>query len=293
MRAIIVKNVCKSFGNANILNSVNLEVNIGEIFGLIGPNGAGKTTLIKCMLRLIHPNEGKVYFYNKPFDSMEIKKIIGYVPERPVFYKDMTGNEFLSYMGKLSGIEKNILKTLIKTIMEEVGLENSANKKIALYSRGMQQRLMIAQALIHDPQLLILDEPTAGLDPYGILFLREKLFSFKKEGKTVLISSNQISEVEKICDRIAFIDNGAIKMIQTLNLEDFFLIECENIDSNFKFQEANKSIGIDILSIKGGKIELRVKSNKQLIEFLNFISEKGVIVKQVLNKKGIESIFEK
>lgn len=293
MKAIVIRNVCKYFGNRKILSSVNLEVNSGEIFGLIGPNGAGKTTLLKCMIGLFYPDQGLIYFYSEPISNVKVKEIIGYVPEKPVFYNHMTGNEFLGYMGKLSKIENNRLRSLIKNIMEEVGLENFADKKIALYSRGMQQKLMLAQALIHNPQILLLDEPTASLDPYGILFLREKLFSFKRENKAVFICSNQISEVEKICDRIAFIESGSIKIIQELHFDDFFSIECEHISSTIKFHEGNKISGLDILAIKGDTIEIRAKSNRQLIEFLMFLSERGVVVKQVLNKKGIESFFEK
>ncbi len=152
---------------------------------------------------------------------------------------------------------------------------------------------MLAQALINNPQFFLLDEPTGALDPYGILFLREKLFSLKREGKTVFMCSNQISEVEKICDRIAFIENGFIKLIHDLRSESCFLIECEHIGFNVQIPEDNKFLGFDILSIKEGKIEMSVKNNQQLIEFLKFLSEKGIIVKQVLNTKNIESLFKK
>ena len=209
--AIVTNNLTKTYrtraGSVNVVDHLNLEVEEGEIFGFLGPNGAGKTTTIKMLLGIIYPTSGEGYVLGKEIGDIDVHRIISYLPERPYYYEHMTGLELLRFYASLFGIN-DVDKC--KALLEKVNLHRDMTKTISQYSKGMQQRVGLAQSLLNDPKLLFLDEPTGGLDPIAHTEIRNLILSFRDEGRTVFISSHELSEVERICDRVAIINNGVI-----------------------------------------------------------------------------------
>ncbi|MEO0262093.1 MAG: ABC transporter ATP-binding protein [candidate division WOR-3 bacterium] len=219
MKVIEVLNLYKSFkiffSKKEVLKDISFFLNKGEIFGFLGPNGAGKTTTIKILIGLLNPDKGRVEILNSNPKDEKIKNKIGFLPEMPYFYEHLTGEEFLDYTARLYGIKNK--KERIEYLLKEVGLYNEREKSLRNYSRGMLQRIGIANALISDPEILILDEPLSGLDPVGRKEMKDLIYKQKKEGKTVFFSSHILSDVEEICDRIAVIIEGRIIKIGYLS----------------------------------------------------------------------------
>ncbi|MDP4242546.1 MAG: ABC transporter ATP-binding protein [Bacteroidota bacterium] len=204
----------KTFGSGSkavhALQSVSLAVGRGEIFGLLGPNGAGKTTLIKCALGIVFPSKGAGTIMGYPFGSVAAKEHIGYLPENHRYPPHLTGGQVLRYFGKLSGLQEPVLSERISNTLKITGMSDWRDTKVRKYSKGMMQRLGLAQALINDPDLIMLDEPTDGVDPVGRKEIREVLLRLKSEGKTVFLNSHLLSEVERISDRVAILDHGKV-----------------------------------------------------------------------------------
>jgi ABC-2 type transport system ATP-binding protein len=205
------------------VRNLNLEIREGEIFSLLGLNGSGKTTTIKLLLGLLFPTQGRVYIREKLMPNKEIVRLVGYLPELPYFYKYLTIDELLNLYGCLSEITSQEISQRIRQVLKIVALEKERNKRIAELSRGMLQRVGIAQALLHSPEIVIFDEPVSGLDPVGIREMRELLLKLKKEGKTIFFSSHIISEVEKISDRAGILDQGELVCI--VEQKDWFARE--------------------------------------------------------------------
>lgn len=211
-QAILVDNVSQVYKNGSkALDGLNLEVGKGEIFGFLGPNGAGKTTTIKLLLGFMSPTEGNVAINGIPSSNPQARAALGYLPEVANYYGFLKASEILAFYGRLNGMDKTSIKSRIQEVLDLVGLEDVGGKLIKQYSKGMQQRLGLAQALFHDPDVLILDEPMTGLDPIGRLQFRQLLQNQKKAGKTIFFSSHELSEVELICDRVAVLNKGKLK----------------------------------------------------------------------------------
>ncbi|MEL6815364.1 MAG: ABC transporter ATP-binding protein, partial [Cyanobacteria bacterium J06598_3] len=194
------------------LKQCSLEIFRGETFGLLGPNGAGKTTLLKLLLGIVRPTAGEAMLMGEPAGDSGVKSRIGYLPENPYFYDYLTGWEFLSYTAGLFGITGRAQKQKISELLDLVQLDRHAatKRQMRRYSKGMLQRVGMAQALINDPEIVFLDEPMSGLDPTGRFQVREIILSLKEQGKTLFFNSHVLSDVEKICDRIAILDQGEI-----------------------------------------------------------------------------------
>ncbi|MGQ4647019.1 ATP-binding cassette domain-containing protein [Lyngbya aestuarii] len=194
------------------LKNCSLSVYQGETFGLLGPNGAGKTTLLKLLLGIIRPTSGRGWLLGKPLGDLAVKQQIGYLPENAYFYDFLTGWEFLQLAGGLFQIPGSVQRQVIPRLLELVGLSQSAarNKQLRQYSKGMLQRIGMAQALINDPEVVFLDEPMSGLDPLGRYQIREIILSLKAQGKTIFFNSHILSDVEKICDRVAILAQGEL-----------------------------------------------------------------------------------
>ena len=194
------------------LIAVDLDVYQGETFGLLGQNGAGKTTLLKTLLGIVRPTQGKATLLGKPLGDRNVKKRIGYLPENPYFYDYLTGWEILEFTGGLFEIPHSVQKARIPELLELVGLsmKDAKKKQLRRYSKGMLQRIGLAQALINDPELVFLDEPMSGLDPLGRYQMRETILSLKRQGKTIFFNSHILSDVEKVCDRVAILDKGEL-----------------------------------------------------------------------------------
>jgi len=219
---LTVDNLVKDFisgfkrKRTRVLKGVTFSVSTGDIFGFIGPNGSGKTTTFKCVLGFIPITGGKIQIFNRPNDDVELKKKIGYLPENPYFYDYLTGEELLRYMGQLHGIDSKTLSIRIDDLLEKVKMSHARGVQLRKYSKGMLQRVGVAQALINDPEFLILDEPMSGLDPIGQREIRELILELKSKGKTILLSSHILADVESLCDRVGVIFNGRIVKVGEL-----------------------------------------------------------------------------
>ncbi len=212
--ALEMRNLTVSFGRKDkvvpALQSVSLAVPEGGIFGFIGPNGAGKTTAMHVLLGFIKADSGEAYVLGTDVRKTIAREKIGYLPERPVAYRFLSGRELLVFSGRLFGLKGPEIKKRIKSVLHQVDLERDASRRIATYSRGMLQRICLAQTLINDPDLVILDEPTSGMDPVGRTKIRRIVEDLRERGKTVFFSSHELSEVETVCDRVAIIVDGKI-----------------------------------------------------------------------------------
>jgi len=219
--AIEIEGLCRSFKmhfwqkKKEVLKEIFLKVNKGEVFGFLGPNGAGKTTTIKILTGLINPDKGRVEIFGFPPNSIEAKRRIGFLPESPYFYEHLTGYEFLKIHSMLCNKPPD-RERLLK-LLERVGLKNALELPLRKYSRGMLQRIGIAQALVGEPDLLILDEPLTGLDPIGRKEIKDLILELKKNGKTVFFSSHILPDAEAVCDRIGIIIEGRIMEVGTLD----------------------------------------------------------------------------
>lgn len=226
---ITVSNLSKSFRRKKIkaVQDVSFAVEQGEVFGLIGPNGAGKTTIMACLLALLKPSSGEIKIDGKSPYDFDIKQLIGFLPERPCYNRWMNIHQFLAYHHMLSGRKAPEREKDIKDALAAVELDiDPTKRKIKELSRGMLQRVGLAQAVIGRPKIIFLDEPTSGMDPLGFIMIRKLLMRFKEEGTTAIVNSHHLLEVEKVCDRIAFIRGGKI---ETLGSIESFSSESQDV----------------------------------------------------------------
>ena len=221
---ISVQNVSKTYGgfgkSTRALDGVSLEIAAGETVGLIGPNGAGKTTLLSCLLGFLRPDAGRLTVAGREVDDLWVRARTGYMPERLGFDRDLTGASFLAFHWRLSGGDPARADAEAVAAAERVGLDASAlSKKLRTYSRGMLQRIGVAQATLGTPELLFLDEPASGTDPLGVAIVRDQILAAKARGATVVLNSHQLAEVERVCDRVVFIERGRLTRTETLRGE--------------------------------------------------------------------------
>lgn len=220
-RVIAVDSVSKSYGRSGrsprALDGVTLQVARGETLGLIGPNGAGKTTLLSCLLGFLRPDQGAISIDGRQPDDLAVRARTGYMPERLGFDRELSGRAFLAHHWRLSGGKPDRTEREVAAAAERVGLEVSAlGRRLRTYSRGMLQRIGVAQALFGDPDLLFLDEPASGTDPVGIAVVRDRILEAKARGATIVLNSHQLAEVERLCDRVVFLDRGRVARAETL-----------------------------------------------------------------------------
>jgi ABC-2 type transport system ATP-binding protein len=192
------------------VDHLDLRVEPGQIFGLLGPNGSGKSTTIKLILGLLQPTAGTCRVFGVPSTRVESRRDVGYLPEEPNFYRHLTGRELVRFYARLCGLGGAALAARSTDVLALVGLSEAADRRVGTYSKGMLQRIGLAQALVHDPGLLILDEPTAGVDPVGAAAMAELFLRLKGQGKTLLITSHLLAQMEDICDRVAILDHGRL-----------------------------------------------------------------------------------
>lgn len=295
MNVLEVTGLKKKLGKREIIKGINLSVKEGEIFGFLGPNGAGKTTTIRMLVGLIAPNEGEIKICGKNIqkNKEEALKNVGAVVENPELYKYLSGRENLMQIARIRKVSKKEVDSLI----ELVGLKDRIDDKVKKYSLGMKQRLGLAAALIGEPKLLILDEPTNGLDPSGIIDFREVVKKAAKErNMAVFISSHILSEVQNLCDRVAFTNGGVIKSIEDIhdNTMDTELDSLTLIVSSNEEEAVKVLKGIDLVksaSVIDEEIHLIIESGKTS-ELLGILLNKKIKVEEIFkNRKGLEQRY--
>ena len=222
--AISIKGLTKDFSvgmrgvKLRAVDGLNLAVSDNEIFGLIGPNGSGKSTTIKVVLGLLDASVGDCQIYGKPSHTVAARHSVGFLPEAPYFYRYLSGRELVRFYARICGVSRGKIAKQVDEVIELVGMTEAAHRRVGTYSKGMLQRIGLAQALVHDPQLVILDEPTAGVDPLGSAAIAEIIRELKRRGKTVLLSSHLLAQIERLCDRVAILHRG--KLVREGRVDD-------------------------------------------------------------------------
>lgn len=229
-----ISHLSKKFGKTEILHDISLSLHKGEVFGFLGPNGSGKTTTMKAILGIIEPSEGTVEIFGSTMQDVSVRKRIGFMPENTYLYKYLTGDEFLDFNGKFYDMDKEMLEKRKTLVLEKVGLHHAREKRLNAYSKGMLQRIGLAQAILHDPELIFLDEPMSGLDPVGRKMIKDLMLELKTEGKTIFFNTHILSDVEAICDRFGMIVEGSLVADMRIpdlheSLEDFFMKRVEEV----------------------------------------------------------------
>jgi ABC-2 type transport system ATP-binding protein len=212
-------NVTKHYGKVAAVDGLNLEVPAGEIFGFLGPNGAGKTTTIRVMMGILKATSGQVLLdgHNVVSEAQKAKALAGFIPDRPFIYEKLSGNEFLEFVGKLHRLETQHLRRRIAELLEHLELTHWKDELVESYSHGMKQRLVVCAALIHQPRILVVDEPMVGMDPKGARTIKDLFCSLSRNGTTVFLSTHSISVAEEICHRIGIIQNGRLVACGTMS----------------------------------------------------------------------------
>jgi len=295
--AIEIKGLTKIYNGTLAVDNLSFSVKKGEIFGFLGPNGAGKTTTIKALLGLIRSNTGEFYIngYNTKNDGIEAKKKLGYLPERANFYDNLTPVQTLNFFCELKNVDKSIILPLLK----EVGLEESKNKKVGNFSKGMRQLLGVAQTMIGDPSIYILDEPMGGLDARWVKTIREKIKQLNKQGATVIFSSHILSEVQTICDRVAIINNGRLIAQDTVeNLNQYLKIKprleiiIKNINQKV-LEIVNKLDGVVSAKIEKNTLYITCEA-KTKVKIISNIEDAGYEIDNIITlEPSLEEAFMK
>jgi len=303
MSIISLKNISKNFGKFEAVKNLNLEIEQGRTFGFIGPNGAGKTTTLSMISGILKPDKGEISIFGKNLyesdgnEVMEIKSKIGVVPEQPYVYGNMNVYDFLSFFADIYKIRNK--EERINFVLTQVNLSGSKNKKLSEFSKGMKQRASIARALLHNPEILILDEPMFGLDPVGIKEIRDIISGQKKEGKTIIISSHILTEIENISDYVVVMNKG--EAIRTGNIEQILNSSVSEIELEIEVDNINAQLtgGLKnfdfVKEINFSGNNLKIKTDlKHKREISKFITDSGsVILKMQENKKTLEDVFVK
>lgn len=302
MDAIVVDKLTKTYrptwpwqAPATVLSDVSFSVGFGEIFGFLGPNGAGKTTTMKIILGLVQATTGSVELLGAPWTNVQVHKRIGYLPESPYFYDYLTAEEFLMFYGGLAGLSQASVTRLIQELLDKVGLSEARTRPLRKFSKGMLQRIGLAQALIHDPELVILDEPMSGLDPVGRKEVRDIILSLRDQGKTVLFSTHIISDVEMICDRVGIIAQG--KMLAVGRIEEMVSRQkAESVEVVFEgfVGESNAVIKAKTQRLlqRGNRCWMALPDQSELENVLDAIRRSGGKLISVIPHKGsLEDIF--
>jgi ABC-2 type transport system ATP-binding protein len=283
----------KRYGKIEALKGVSLRVEKGEIFGLLGQNGAGKTTLIKLLLGITRKTDGDGNLLGEPIGTAAVRRRIGYLPEDHRFPDYHTGYSLLDFYGTLLGVSRADRRKKIPEMLELVGLKGRMYYKIRTYSKGMKQRVGIAQALFHDPEIIFLDEPTDGVDPVGRREIRDLMQQLKKKGRTIFLNSHLLGEVELICDRVAILQLGEVirqgDMASLLKAHGFFVIGLAD-GQNVPTQElANKGY---VVTQNGAMWEVALKDGESIDPVVDLLRAKGLSIRHLVEKRQtLEELF--
>ncbi len=247
------------------VRDLSLEVREGEVYGLLGPNGSGKSTTLKAVLGLVTPTSGKTEIFGRPSSEVASREEVGFLPENPYFYKYLTGFETLLFFGRVCGMGGKTLRERARELLEIVGLSAASDRRLGGYSKGMLQRIGLAQALIQNPRLLVLDEPTAGVDPAGSREIRDLILRLRGQGMTILLCSHLLGQVQEICDRVGILSRGV--MVREGRLSDLISIESQ---TEFIVEGGGETLNEEIEKLvahRGGRIVARRKPQTSLEDF--------------------------
>jgi ABC-2 type transport system ATP-binding protein len=279
---IKTKKLTKKYGEFKAVSDLNLSISKGEIFGLLGPNGSGKTTIILMLLGLTEPTSGElqVLGYDPIRQPFEVKRLVGYLPERLGFYENLTAKQNLTYFARLNRIEESIIREKVSESLNQVGLIKQEEAKVNTFSRGMKQRLGIANVLVKDPQLIILDEPTQGIDPKGIQDILHLFSNINKEKEaTILLSSHLIHQVQQICDNIGIMSQGKMRVRGSLNLSEL------DIDQDWIIEFTLNNISTELVKDLENLPQIRSLENEGSL----FIAHCGNDIRAQIAKTVIEN----
>jgi ABC-2 type transport system ATP-binding protein len=289
--AISLENVKKALGSREVLKGISFTVEKGDIFGYLGPNGAGKTTTIRILLGLLQASSGKTYILGQDINLSETRRRVGFLLDLDGLYDNMTAEENLEYYCRIYGISK--ARERIDKLLDSVGLGDRAKDRAGTYSKGMRQRLALARAMVHDPEVLVLDEPTAGVDPSGQIEVRQIMLDMAhKESKTVFLSSHNLDEVQRICNRIALIDRGEIKLYGELDslrrgmVEDMVVIEtAQDIPESLLAELKNLPL-LGLQKKKERSLIFSPQEGTEVSDIISLLAGRGVKIEQATRKEA-------
>ena len=283
---IMVSNLTKFYGDFKALDNVSFQVDKGWVYGYLGPNGAGKTTTIRTLLGLLKPSQGEVQIagVDPTKNPVQALQAVGYAPELPTLQTFFTGEQLLDFLGKMFGLAGQARKERIKQLLDLVGLEEWGNKKIGKYSKGMVQRLSVALALVNDPLVLIMDEPTIGMDPEATAHFRNLFATLSKEGKTVFISSHLLDEVQRICTHVGMINKGRMvfngptaQVLETFTQQWVVEAELKKVTETI-ISALRKLDYVEDVEVEGNKMKIQLKEKKDY---------RGEISSEIFKRKGV------
>ncbi len=278
-----------------VLSQLDLAVSEGEIFGYLGPNGAGKTTTLKLLMGLLRATAGDARILGRPPGDVETKQLVGFLPEQPAFYEYLTGRELLNFYGQLFGIDRSIRRDRIETLARQLRVESALDTQLRKYSKGMLQRIGLAQALLNNPRVVLLDEPMSGLDPIGRREVRDLLLRLKSEGRTVFFSSHIIPDVEMVCDRVGILVAG--RLVAQGELEGMLDARVATIEVTVSRLSHEAVAGLEHLLVsrpisRGERLFLAVKDEGALAELLaRLVEEKAAVHAVVPHRESLEEYF--
>lgn len=299
--SIELRNLVKRYGSSLAVDNISLKIEKGEIFGLLGPNGAGKSTTIKMIMGLLKPNRGEIYVKGMDVrkDSLAVKRLLGLVPQDIAIYDGITARENVEFFGKLYGLRGKNLKNGADEALEFTGLKDKEKEKPKKFSGGMKRRLNIACAIVHQPEIIIMDEPTVGIDAQSRNHILDSVKELNKRGTTIIYTSHYMEEVESIAKRVGIIDYGKLIALGTkdelkkqLSTDEKILIEASNIRFN-PVDEIKKLNGITNVSLKENKIEILTPNAQQVLQDILFVlSKENVTVRNIsLQEPDLENVF--
>ena len=301
MLAIKTEGLCKDYRigfwrrRSRVLHHLDLTVETGETFGYLGPNGAGKTTTLKILLGLVRPTAGRAWLLEKEVSDASARAAVGFLPENPSFYDYLTGEEFLAYAARLARLSRGQARVQIRDLLQIVGLEAAGKLQLRKYSKGMLQRVGLAQALLGDPRLVILDEPMSGLDPIGRKEVRDIILRLRAEGRTVFFSSHIIPDVEMICDRVGILLGGRLTRVGRLDELLGTEVESTEVIAVGLSPAVLKEVGGLALApplVRGDRAMFRLREEGDVEKVLQRILEAGGRVAAVTpQKRSLEELF--
>lgn len=275
---LALQNLKKYFATQKAVDDISLSVERGQIFGLLGPNGAGKTTLIRMITGIFYPDEGQIIFDGKKFDPVNDVEQIGYMPEERGLYKKMKIGEQTMYLAQLKGLSRSDAQTRIKQWFVKFEMESWWNKKVEDLSKGMSQKLQFVTTVLHNPKLIILDEPFSGLDPVNSNLIKDEIFNLAKNGATIIFSTHRMEQVEEICDHIALVNkgkkilDGTVKQVKQDFKENLFSIGADDISS------LNGSVPFEVVGTKKHSHIVRIKEGSKSNDVLQYLLNQNVAI---------------